>query len=78
MNLEKETLMRKDIGSILDLCIKLNADNEDLRKKNAALRQEKASDAVKKTNAALRKKNAELTRKLEVIGKAISVKTDEV
>ena len=65
MNLNKEELLaKKTVGELLDLCIKLNNDNEELRKKIASLQKEKVSDAVKETNKALRKENADLKRTL--------------
>lgn len=68
MNLNKDELLKKKtVGELLDLCIKLNNDNEDLRKKIAALQKEKVSNAVKETNKILRKENAEMKKILEKI-----------
>lgn len=78
MNLNKEELLaKKTVGELLDLCIKLNSDNEELRKKIASLQKEKVSDAVKETNKALRKENAELKRTLEKIKSAFGINSAE-
>jgi hypothetical protein len=78
MNLNKEELLqKKTVGELLDLCIKLNSDNEELRKKIASLQKEKVSDAVKETNKALRKENAELRKTLEKIKSAFGVNSVE-
>lgn len=78
MNLNKEELLqKKTVGELLDLCIKLNNDNEELRKKIAALQKEKVSDIVKETNKILRKENAELKRTLEKIKAAFGINSVE-
>ena len=78
MNLNKEELLaKKTVGELLDLCIKLNNDNEELRKKIASLQKEKVSDAVKETNKALRKENADLKRTLEKIKSAFGTNSAE-
>lgn len=68
MQLDKNYLMgKKTISQLVDLCVKLNSDNEDLRVKIAKLQKEKASEEVKKTNSELRKKVKELQAKLDRI-----------
>lgn len=78
MNLNKEELLaKKTVGELLDLCIKLNNDNEELRKKIASLQKEKVSEQVKETNKTLRKENAELKRTLEKIKSAFGISSEE-
>lgn len=78
MNINKEELLaKKTVGELIDLCIKLNQDNKELRKKIASLQKEKVSDAVKETNKALRKENAELKRTLEKIKSAFGINSVE-
>lgn len=78
MNLNKEELLaKKTVGELLDLCIKLNNDNEELRKKIASLQKEKVSEQVKETNKTLRKENAELKRTLEKIKSAFVPNSEE-
>lgn len=78
MNLNKEELLaKKTVGELLDLCIKLNNDNEELRKKIASLQKEKVSEQVKETNKTLRKENAELKRTLEKIKSAFGINSEE-
>lgn len=71
MKLDKETLLNKSVNDLLNLCIKLNNDNEELRKKINALKQNKASDEVKETNKALRAENRKLRSKLDAVQRAI-------
>lgn len=68
MQLKKDYLMeKKTISQLVDLCLKLNSDNEELRVKIAKLQKEKASEDVRKTNSELRRKVNELQAKLDKI-----------
>lgn len=68
MQLDKNFLLeKKSINQLIELAIKLNSDNEELRVKIAKLQKEKASEEVKKTNSDLRKQVKELKAKLDKI-----------
>lgn len=67
MKLNKETLLNKSVADLLNLCIKLNNDNEELRKKINTLKQNKASAEVKETNKVLRAENHKLRAQIKAI-----------
>nr|CDL67007.1 unnamed protein product [uncultured bacterium] len=71
MKLTKETLLKKSIGDVIELCLKLNENNEELRKKIATLKQDKASKNVKETNKELRAENKRLKAQISTISKAL-------
>lgn len=77
MKLDKETLLNKSVNDLLNLCIKLNSDNEELRKKINTLKQNKASAEVKETNKALRAENRKLKSKLDAVQRAIKPQDEE-
>lgn len=77
MKLDKETLLNKSVADLLNLCIKLNNDNEELRKKINTLKQNKASAEVKETNKALRAENRKLKSKLDAVQRAIKPQDEE-
>lgn len=73
MQLDRENLReKKSINQLIDLCIKLNSDNEELRTKIANLKKEKASQDVRNANKNLREENRKLKAKIdkfkEIIG----------
>lgn len=47
MTLDKEILMKKSINDIIDLCLKLNTDNENLRTKVEKLQKGMPTDKMK-------------------------------
>lgn len=67
MKLDKDTLLKKSVDDIINLCIKLNTDNEELRKKYNTLKTSKASEDVKETNKALREENRKLRAQIKAI-----------
>lgn len=68
MQLEREILLeKKSINQLVDLCLKLNSDNEELRSKIASLKKEKPSKDVKETNKELREENKKLQATIDKI-----------
>lgn len=47
MTLDKEILMKKSINDLIDLCLKLNTDNENLRTKVEKLQKGMPTDKMK-------------------------------
>lgn len=69
MKLEKNDLLDKSMNKVIDLCIKLNADNEELRKKINTLKAKLGTDLKRETNKELRAENRKLKSQLESIKK---------
>lgn len=69
MKLDKNDLLDKSINKVIDICIKLNADNEELRKKINALKAKLGTDQKRETNKELRAENRKLKSQLEQIKK---------
>lgn len=68
MQLDKDFLLeKKSINQLVDLCLKLNSDNEELRTKVANLQKEKPSKDVKETNKQLRAENKKLQATIDKI-----------
>lgn len=72
MRLDKNTLLNKPVGDILDLCIKLNSDNEELRKKINTLNVKLGTIKKRETNTELRAENRKLKSKLESVLKVLT------
>lgn len=77
MKLDNEILLNKSVNDLLKLCLKLNNDNEELRKKINTLKQNKASAEVKETNKTLRAENRKLRSKLDAVQRAIKTEDEE-
>lgn len=69
MKLDKDTLLGKPIADVIDLCIRLNDNNEELRKKVNALNAKLGSESKRETNKELRAENRKLKSQLEQIKK---------
>lgn len=68
MQLDRDYLLeKKSVNQLIDLAIKLNADNEELRTKIATLQKEKSSKDVKETNKQLRAENKKLQATIDKI-----------
>lgn len=68
MQLDKNYLLeKKTISQLVDLCLKLNSDNEELRTKIATIQKEKSSKDVKETNKQLRAENKKLKATIDKI-----------
>lgn len=67
MHLDREILLEKKVNQLVDLCLKLNSDNEALRTKVANLQKEKSSRDVKETNKQLRAENKKLQATIDKI-----------
>lgn len=78
MKLDKETLLKKSIGDVINLCISLNDKNEELRNKLASVKQSKASQDVKDTNKKLREENKRLKAQISTICKTLGVEVESV
>lgn len=67
MRLDREILLEKSINQLVELCLKLNSDNGELRTRVANLQKEKSSKEVKETNKQLRAENKKLQATIDKI-----------